>query len=60
MKLSTRSRLDQLVSTTALSFSVSVLVCLSFVFVGCSSPSSPSGLHFLKDTAENIPTYSLG
>ncbi|CAG7939179.1 unnamed protein product [Penicillium salamii] len=34
MKFSTRSRLDQLVSTTALSFSVAVLVCLSFVFVG--------------------------
>lgn len=48
MKFSTRSRLDQLVSTTALSFSVAVLVCLSFVFVGCTSPSSPSGLHFLK------------
>ena len=48
MKFSARSRLDQLVSTTALSFSVAVLVCLSFVFVGCSSPSSPRGLHFLK------------
>ncbi|CAG8890547.1 unnamed protein product [Penicillium salamii] len=48
MKFSTRSRLDQLVSTTALSFSVAFLVCLSFVFVGCSSPSSPRGLHFLK------------
>ncbi|CAG8892855.1 unnamed protein product [Penicillium nalgiovense] len=29
MKLSTKSRLDSLVSTTALSFTVAVLVCLS-------------------------------
>ncbi|CAP79383.1 Pc17g00960 [Penicillium rubens Wisconsin 54-1255] len=48
MKLSTKSRLDSLVSTTALSFTVAVLVCLSLVFVGCSSSSSPKGLHFLK------------
>ncbi|CAG8129567.1 unnamed protein product, partial [Penicillium nalgiovense] len=34
MKLSTKSRFDSLVSITALSFSVAVLVCLSFVFVG--------------------------
>ncbi|CAG8355329.1 unnamed protein product, partial [Penicillium salamii] len=33
MKLSTKSRLDSLVSTTALSFTVAVLVCLSLVFV---------------------------
>ncbi|CAG8877542.1 unnamed protein product [Penicillium salamii] len=55
MKFSARSRLDQLVSTTALSFSVAVLVCLSFVFVGCSSPSSPRGLHFLKVDLEEFP-----
>lgn len=48
MNFSTKSKLDSLVSTTALSFSVAVLVCLSFVFVGCSSSSSPRGLHFLK------------
>ncbi|CAG8014069.1 unnamed protein product [Penicillium salamii] len=55
MKFSTKSRLDQLVSTTALSFSVAVLVCLSFIFVGCSSPSSPRGLHFLKVDLEDFP-----
>lgn len=48
MKLSTKSRFDSLVSITALSFSVAVLVCLSFVFVGCSSSSSPRGLYFVK------------
>ncbi|CAG7985896.1 unnamed protein product [Penicillium salamii] len=55
MKLSTKSRLDSLVSTTALSFTVAVLVCLSFVFVGCSSSSSPKGLHFLKVDLKEFP-----
>ncbi|CAG8107316.1 unnamed protein product [Penicillium nalgiovense] len=55
MKLSTKSRLDSLVSTTALSFTVAVLVCLSLVFVGCSSSSSPKGLHFLKVDLKEFP-----
>ncbi|CAP86924.1 Pc24g00160 [Penicillium rubens Wisconsin 54-1255] len=55
MKLSTKSRLDSLVSTTALSFTVAILVCLSLVFVGCSSSSSPKGLHFLKVDLKEFP-----
>ncbi|KAJ5522384.1 hypothetical protein N7527_006499 [Penicillium freii] len=55
MKLSTKSRLDSLVSTTALSFTVAVLVYLSFVFIGCSSSSSPKGLHFLKVDLKEFP-----
>ncbi|CAI7673106.1 unnamed protein product [Penicillium viridicatum] len=57
MRLSTKSKLDSLVSTTALSFSVAVLVCLSFVFVGCSSSSSPKGLHFLKVDLKEFPKF---
>ncbi|CAG8227844.1 unnamed protein product, partial [Penicillium nalgiovense] len=48
MKLSTKSRFDSLVSITALSFPVAVLVCLSLIFVGCSSSSSPRDLRSLK------------
>ncbi|CDM32731.1 unnamed protein product [Penicillium roqueforti FM164] len=48
IKLSTKSRLDSLVLTTALLFTVAVLVYLSLIFIGCSLSSSPKGLHFLK------------
>lgn len=48
MKLPGGSRLDQIISAIALSLSVVVLVCLSIVFVGCTSPSAPKGLYFMK------------
>ncbi|KAJ5917540.1 actin cortical patch SUR7/pH-response regulator pali [Penicillium verhagenii] len=46
---------SRLISISALSLSGAVLVCLSVVFAGCTSPSSPSHLYFLKVNLSNFP-----
>ncbi|KAJ5654984.1 hypothetical protein N7490_001987 [Penicillium lividum] len=46
-----------MISAIALSLSVAVLVCLSFVFVGCSSPSAPKGLYFMKVDLTDFPRF---
>ncbi|KAJ5938369.1 hypothetical protein N7466_001503 [Penicillium verhagenii] len=57
MKLPGASRLDQIISAIALSLSVAVLVCLSIVFVGCTSPSAPNGLYFMKIDLTDFPQF---
>ncbi|KAJ5655095.1 hypothetical protein N7490_002098 [Penicillium lividum] len=57
MKLPGGSRLDQIISAIALSLSVAVLVCLSIAFVGCTSPSAPKGLYFMKIDLSEFPRF---
>ncbi|KAJ5778467.1 hypothetical protein N7520_001713 [Penicillium odoratum] len=57
MKLPGGSRLDQIISAIALSLSVVVLVCLSIAFVGCTSPSAPKGLYFMKIDLSEFPRF---
>lgn len=52
--------LEKTVSISAVLFSVATLICLTIVFVGCTSPFSPFDLYFLKVITKRDRNIEVG
>lgn len=48
MRLHAGNKLEFIFSLGSVALSTGTLICLALVFSGCTSPSAPQDLHFMK------------